>query len=101
MGAHKGNSGIGPVHGRHRIPQKRNPKARQEARQFSAHPVSGELRKSPSARGPKPRRVLYLGHGPQTVTDLYEWAEVKKYLEEDAARVRKLIGEDERMLRLV
>lgn len=29
------------------------------------------------------------------------WTEVKKYLEEDAARVRKLIGEDERMLRLV
>ena len=46
--------------------------------------------------------MLYLGHGPQTVTDLYEWSEVKKYLEEDAARVRKLIGDDERMmLRLV
>lgn len=50
---------------------------------------------------PRVRRILYLGHGPQTVTDLYEWSEVKKYLAEDAARVRKLIGTDERALRLM
>ena len=50
---------------------------------------------------PKPRRVLYLGHGPQTVTDLSEWSEVKKDLEENAGRVRELIGTDERALRLM
>ena len=41
---------------------------------------------------PRTRRRLYLGHGNQDVTDIYEWHEVAKFLEEDAAKIRAFLG---------
>ena len=41
---------------------------------------------------PRTRRRLYLGHGNQDVTDIYEWHEVTKFLEEDAAKIRAFLG---------
>jgi len=42
---------------------------------------------------PRTRRRLYLGHGNQDVTDIYEWHEVTKFLEEDAEKLRAYLGE--------
>lgn len=41
---------------------------------------------------PRTRRKLYLGHGPEDVTDLYEQHEVAAYLAEDAAKLRAFVG---------
>jgi hypothetical protein len=38
------------------------------------------------------RREIYLGHGPRNVTDLYEWHEVQRHLEEDRGRLLEYIG---------
>jgi len=49
---------------------------------------------------PRTRRKLYLGHGNQDVTDLYEWHEVQAFLAEDAAKLRAFIGEEQPGLRI-
>lgn len=43
---------------------------------------------------PRTRRRLYLGHGAQDVTDLYEAREVAAFLVDDAARLRAYTGLD-------
>jgi integrase len=42
---------------------------------------------------PRTRRRMYLGHGARDVTDLYESHEVKAFLVEDAAKLRRFVGE--------
>jgi integrase len=41
---------------------------------------------------PRARRKVYMGHGRTDVTDLYERGEVTRYLLEDAAALRKVVG---------
>lgn len=41
---------------------------------------------------PRTRRRLYMGHGAQDVTDLYEQRDVTAFLEADAAKLRAFIG---------
>lgn len=38
------------------------------------------------------RRRLYMGHGEQSVTDLYEHHEVRRFLPEDAKKMREYLG---------
>ena len=57
------------------------------------------------ARIPRTRRRLYMGHGRKDVTDLYEFHEVQRFLEEDAATLRawlarELAGDDARVIPL-
>ena len=40
---------------------------------------------------PRTRRKLYLGHGQTDVTDLYEWHDVRAFLEEDTAKLSQYI----------
>jgi integrase len=47
------------------------------------------------ANVPRPRRKLYLGHAADDITSLYEWQEVRDYLEQDAAKMRAVLGEPE------
>lgn len=42
---------------------------------------------------PRTRRKLYLGHGKQDVTDLYERHDVERFLLEDAAKLRAFLGD--------
>jgi integrase len=42
---------------------------------------------------PRTRRRLYMGHGQQDVTDLYERHDVDRFLAEDAERMRKVLGD--------
>lgn len=44
------------------------------------------------AKIPRTRRRMYLGHGAQDVTDLYEAHEVSDFLRGDGARLRRLLG---------
>lgn len=55
------------------------------------------------ARIPRTRRRLYMGHGKRDVTDLYEFHEVQRFLEEDGATLRtwlaaQLAGDDARVI---
>lgn len=45
---------------------------------------------------PRTRRRIYMGHGTKDVTDLYENAEVTRYLVEDAGRLSRFLGLSER-----
>ena len=45
---------------------------------------------------PRTRRRIYMGHGTKDVTDLYEHAEVTRYLIEDAERLSRFLGLSER-----
>lgn len=45
-----------------------------------------------SARIPRARRKLYMGHGATDVTDLYEWHEVEAFLKDDGATIRAFLG---------
>lgn len=49
---------------------------------------------------PLPRRRMYLGHGAQTVQDVYEMHELAGYLERDAELLRAVVGEPYRVLRV-
>jgi len=40
-----------------------------------------------------PRRRAYMGHGARTMTELYETAEVDRWLVEDAAALGRVLGE--------
>ena len=46
---------------------------------------------------PRTRRRLYMGHGVKDVTDLYENAEVTRFLAEDAERMCRFLGLSETM----
>lgn len=45
---------------------------------------------------PRTRRKLYLGHGKSDVTDLYEQHDVARFLAEDTAALRRLLGRTDR-----
>lgn len=50
---------------------------------------------------PRTRRRLYLGHGARDVTDLYEQHDVVAFLAADGAKIRALLAEGRRHLRVV
>lgn len=50
---------------------------------------------------PSNRRSHYMGHGPRTMTELYEQPEISRWLREDAAAIRGVLGEPEPVLRVI
>lgn len=50
---------------------------------------------------PGNRRQHYMGHGPRSMTELYEQPEILRWLDEDGASLRLILGEPEPVLRVV
>jgi integrase len=50
---------------------------------------------------PANRRQHYMGHGPRSMTELYEQPEILRWLAEDGAALRRVLGEPEAGLRII
>ena len=50
---------------------------------------------------PANRRQHYMGHGPRSMTELYEQPEILRWLDEDGAALRLILGEPEAGLRII